>query len=126
MTTHTSGSLPIPAVAGPTLFEAEPNHSHLLVLDDGTLWTAPGLELEFRARLLKLIANEFKDAVPLDRFSLLKGDELQKALDPPPSQYKSSRPPVCILVLGGSLGIFNTCQFLLANSYHLSICYSLH
>ena len=48
----------------PTAFEAEPNHSHLLVLDDGTNWTAPGLELEFRARLEALLENGFQQEVP--------------------------------------------------------------
>ena len=46
-----------------TAFEAEPNHSHILVLDDGTNWTAPGLELEFRARLEELLENGFQKDV---------------------------------------------------------------
>ena len=49
-----------------TKFEAEPNHSHLLVLYDGTYWTAPGLELEFRARLEALLKNGFKQEVQFD------------------------------------------------------------
>ena len=50
-----------PKGSRPTAFEAEPNHSHLLVLDDGTNWTAPGLELEFRVRLEALLINEFQN-----------------------------------------------------------------
>ena len=36
------------------------------MLDDGTNWTAPGLELEFRARLEELLKNGFQKEVTCD------------------------------------------------------------
>ena len=61
---NTNGSPPTLTQFSPTAFEAELNHSHLLVLDDGTNWTAPGLELEFRTRLEALLENGFKQDEP--------------------------------------------------------------
>ena len=62
---NTKGSPPLTQFS-PTAFEAEANHSHLLVLYDGTNWTAPGLELEFRARLEALLKNGFQQEVRCD------------------------------------------------------------
>ena len=45
------------------------------MLDDGTNWTAPGLELEFRARLETLIVNGFKQEVQLAGCSVSESAE---------------------------------------------------
>ena len=45
------------------------------MLDDGTHWTAPGLELEFRARLETLISNGFQKDVQLAGCSVLESAE---------------------------------------------------
>ena len=136
---NTKGSPPTLTQFSPTAFDAEPNHSHLLVLYDGTNWTAPRIELEFRSRLEALLENEFKEITVPDLLTAgqavegknanaseakcesscpeHKGDEdtdeEEEISHQSGSQPSLTKPPrFCVLVIGGSYGMLSNIMLL--------------